>query len=78
MEREQQTKAANRKDPLWTPLNPEQLRAARAAPDLKEISRRQNVVARILELRDSLSPLQVDPTELLRQAREEDDARPDR
>ena len=68
------TRASAKKDPLWTPISAAQLSAARQAPSAEEVARRTKIIKRILKLRDSLPPIDIDPSEFLRQERQEADA----
>jgi hypothetical protein len=52
----------------------EKVRQFRQAPSAEEIALRQAAWAEFLKVRDAVGPVDVDPTELLRRARQEEDA----
>ncbi|MCX6023309.1 MAG: hypothetical protein NTZ05_16595 [Chloroflexi bacterium] len=51
-------------------------RQYRQAPSHEEIARRQAAWAAFVNVRDEIGPVDVNPTDLLREAREEDDRVP--
>ena len=77
MDHEPKPASAAETDPLWTPLTPGQLSALRRPPTAKEIARRRKALARIQQIQESMGPVDVDPGALLRQVRQEEDAKLD-
>lgn len=65
MEREQ-TPTTTLQERIWE---------LRQVPSAEEIARRQAVWAELISLQATMQPLNFDPVELLRRAREEDDQR---
>lgn len=74
MVRATRVKKTSRSELLWTPLRPEEVHALAQVPTAEELARRKVVLARFQQLWNSASLVDVDPSDFLREAREEDQA----